>query len=349
MPQFLHKLSRYWLFQAIGWGMFMLINVFFAGTYDRLDDLFLSRLMVFVTMGVLFTHLMRLVIRRAGLLSRSLEVQVGGLLLLNLLFSFIIGILDAQITSLLDIRLQEEMQISERIVVLSHTFYAFVYLFIWNMIYFMFHYINKSRSQQLDTLKLQALVKELELKTIKSHINPHFIFNALNSIRALIDEDPERARHAVTALSNILRSSMQAENIETVPLNRELGIVSDYLALEHIRFEDRLKVEYQIDEDTLHLLVPYMMVQTLVENGIKHGIGRLVTGGVIQICSKKEKNGLMLIIRNTGRLREDMNREGFGLQSTASRLLLLFGSGSTFEIHNLATDMVEAKVYIPVP
>ena len=121
----------------------------------------------------------------------------------------------------------------------------------WNCIYFIYHYIEKSRRQQVDTLKLEALIKELELKTIKAHINPHFIFNSLNSIRALVDEDPERARRAITELSNILRSSMQADKSETVTLEKELYIVKDYLALENMRFEDRLKIEYDVDEDTL--------------------------------------------------------------------------------------------------
>ena len=115
---------------------------------------------------------------------------------------------------------------------------------------------------------MEALVKSLELNTIKAHINPHFIFNALNSIRALIDENPQRARNAITELSNILRSSMQTEKMETVPFERELNIVKDYLALENMRFEDRLKVEYDIDEDTLNQPVPPMMLQTLVENAI---------------------------------------------------------------------------------
>ena len=153
------------------------------------------------------------------------------------------------------------------------------------LIYYFYHYIVKSRKQQLDTLKLEALVKELELKTIKSHINPHFIFNALNSIRALIDENPNRARNAITELSNILRSSMQAEKLETVPFEKELNIVKDYLALEHIRFEDRLKIEYQIDEETLDQPVPPMMLQTLVENAIKHGIGKQINGGVVKVIS----------------------------------------------------------------
>ena len=137
---------------------------------------------------------------------------------------------------------------------------------------------RKNQEGKLDKIRLESLVKELELKTIKSHINPHFIFNALNSIRALVDENPERARTAITELSNILRSSMQAEKIEMAPLERELNIVKDYLELEHIRFEDRLMVEYDIDEDTLDQEIPPMMLQTLVENAIKHGISKQISG-----------------------------------------------------------------------
>lgn len=150
---------------------------------------------------------------------------------------------------------------------------------LWFLIYIVYHYLE-NRKDQLDRLKLESTVKELELKTIKSHINPHFIFNSLNSIRALVDENPERARTAITELSNILRSSMQAEKSETVSLQRELDIVTDYLALEHMRFEERLKVELDIDQDTLTQQVPPMMLQTLVENSIKHGISKLVNGGL---------------------------------------------------------------------
>src|SRR5690606_27740243 len=124
------------------------------------------------------------------------------------------------------------------LVVLSNAFNIFIFYFIWNLIYFMYHYIAKSQKQQLETLQLESMVKELELKTIKAHINPHFIFNSLNSIRALVDENPERARTAITELSSILRSSMKADKSESVPLDKELSIIKDYLALENMRFED---------------------------------------------------------------------------------------------------------------
>jgi two-component system, LytTR family, sensor kinase len=291
---------------------------------------------------------MRNVIWRTNILQRPLNHQVVGLFLITVFFAIVVAILDSLFTYIFDIRIEQEENIGETQVVVSNSFYAFVYLFIWNMIYFIYHYIAKSRTQQLDTLRLQAMVKELELKTIKSHINPHFIFNALNSIRALIDENPSRARNAVTELSNILRSSMQSENMETVPLERELNIVKDYLALEHIRFEDRLRVEYDIDEDTLDQPIPPMMLQTLVENAIKHGISKHIDGGVVKIISDFRGNNHELIVQNTGKLNGGINKEGFGLSSTANRLGLLFGEHAKFEISDKQENMVEARVSIPV-
>jgi len=164
------------------------------------------------------------------------------------------------------------------------------------------HFVEKNRKDQVDKLTLEKTVKELELKTIKSHINPHFIFNSLNSIRALVDENPERARTAITELSNILRSSMQVEKMETVPLHKELDIVKDYLALEQMRFEERLKIELNIDEDTLNQPVAPMMLQTLVENAIKHGISKHINGGFVKVISIFKKDNHELIVQNSGQL-----------------------------------------------
>ena len=200
----------------------------------------------------------------------------------------------------------------------------------------------------MDTLQLEALIKELELKTIKAHINPHFIFNSLNSIRALIDENPSRARTAITELSNILRSSMQVDKAETVSFEKELNIVKDYLALENMRFEDRLKVEYEIDEDTLDQQVPPMMLQTLVENAIKHGISKHIRGGTIKIISDFRNHYHEMAVQNTGNLNGGLNAEGSGLSSTQNRLGLLYGDKATFEIKQVAPSIVEARVLIPV-
>lgn len=219
---------------------------------------------------------------------------------------------------------------------------------IWLLIYIVYHYVQKNRNDQLDRLRLESTVKELELKTIKAHINPHFIFNALNSIRALVDENPVRARTAITELSNILRSSMHAEKMETVPLENELNIVKDYLALEQMRFEERLKVEMEIDEDTLDQPIPPMMLQTLVENAIKHGISKKVNGGTIRIVSDFVDDHHELIVQNSGQLNGNINGDGFGVRSTQDRLNLLYQGKATFDIRNLDGEMVESRIIMPV-
>jgi two-component system, LytTR family, sensor kinase len=221
---------------------------------------------------------------------------------------------------------------------------------IWLLIYIVYHYVEKNRKDQIDRLRLESNIKELELKTIKSHINPHFIFNSLNSIRALVDENPERARRAITELSNILRSSMQAEKAETVTLEKELSIVKDYLELEQMRFEERLQVKMEIDEDTLAQLVPPMMLQTLVENAVKHGISKQVNGGLVKIIADFKGDHLELMVQNTGRLETAIKNGdgGFGIKSTEDRLNLMYQGKATFAIKNINGNMVESKVTMPV-
>ena len=225
---------------------------------------------------------------------------------------------------------------------------TFILIALWLLLYMVWHFLERNRKDELDKVHLEKTVKELELSTIKSHINPHFIFNSLNSIRALVDENPERARKAITELSNILRSSMQIEKMETVPLHKELDIVRDYLALEYMRFEERLKIEMDIDEDTLGQPVPPMMLQTLVENAIKHGISKKIKGGLIKVISRFTNDHFELIVQNTGFLDEETSPEGFGIKSTRDRLGLVFHGKADFQIKGINGNQVQAKIIMPV-
>ena len=342
--------SRYWLFQMVGWGVFALINLFFAFVFEQIDQhgLLFCRLAFFVEVGIIFSHFMRETIKRNGLLIRPINQQIILLVILTLLYAVAISLFQTLFENYYQLRMSKGESLPFHIVFYTNLWSAFILLFIWNSIYFMYHYIVKSRKQQLDTLQLEALVKSLELKTIKAHINPHFIFNALNSIRALIDENPVRARRAVTELSNILRSSLNTEKGETVSLEDELKIVKDYLALENMRFEDRLKIEYDIDDDTLVQQVPPMMLQTLVENAIKHGISKQIKGGLVKIISDFKNSYHELAVQNTGHLNGHSSFRGFGLTSTQDRLNLLYGEKAKFEIRQINADLVEVKVSIPI-
>jgi len=343
------RISAYWLCQLGGWSSYLILWTFFYFTIrTKPSPHFFPSLILDALIGIGLTHLMRFLIKKRDILNKDIRKQIIYMTLFTLSFAFIYAIAITWADQVLQWETDQMSQYTFTNKVLRASYGYFLFLLIWNFIYFTYHYVERARNEKLDKIRLETLVKELELKTIKSHINPHFIFNALNSIRALVDENPERARTAITELSNILRSSMQAEKLETAPLERELNIVKDYLELEHIRFEDRLNVEYDIDEDTLDQQVPPMMLQTLVENAIKHGISKQVNGGTIKIISDFRKDNHELIVQNTGTLGTENNTEGFGIVSTQNRLKLLYGGRANFNLKNVNGNMVEAKIVIPV-
>jgi two-component system, LytTR family, sensor kinase len=348
MPKNVSK--YYWLCQIGGWGFMglMLVWLYSATFEQKITSTSVGLAVVASMSGILVTHIFREVIKRSGWLRLPVEKALPKFIIGTILTCMLAAFVRISIVDAFDFLSLSRGKASFMSRMTGLTFDSGLMIIPWTLIYYFYHYIENSRKQQLDTLKLEALVKELELKTIKAHINPHFIFNALNSIRALIDENPVRARAAVTELSNILRSSMQAEKLETVTFEKELNIVKDYLALEYIRFEDRLQVEYDIDEDTLDQPIPPMMLQTLVENAIKHGISRQVDGGKVRIVSDFKGNFHELIIFNTGRLNGSRNADGFGLASTKNRLQLLFGQKANFNIREVNGNTVEARVLIPV-
>ncbi len=343
------KSSLYWSCQLGGWLLYGLSMVFFAFIFENKTNYILyPRIAITILVGMSFTHLLRELILRLKL-RPPIYVKKWWLLTLTIISIIILfNLINSAIVEWLKMY-DPKLKVSVEKRFLSNLILDSPLVLVWTSIYYIWHYVELGSKSEIQKVRLESLVKELELKTIKAHINPHFIFNALNSIRALVDENPERARTAITELSNILRSSMQAEKMETVPFERELNIVKDYLALEHIRFEDRLQIEYDIDEDTLDQPVPPMMLQTLVENAIKHGIGKHKEGGLVRVISDYRDDHHELIVQNTGQLNGlNLNEDGFGINSTRNRLKLLFGGEATFEIRNTENDMVEAIVKMPV-
>jgi len=342
------KQLAYWWCQMAGWTFYGSSMFFFIWIFHlQLSAVFVQRLLLSVSFGLLFAHILRFIILKVKLLPPIFGRQWIHLFMITVIICVAYSFISSTVVEwlrLYDPKIKATIQ--ERFFLNLANDSPII--LVWLSIYYLWHYIENTRNTKIDNVRMESLVKELQLKTIKSHINPHFIFNALNSIRALVDENPERARTAITELSNILRSSMQAEKIETTTLERELSIVKDYLELEHIRFEDRLRVEYNIDEETLDQQVPPMMLQTLVENAIKHGISRQLNGGIVRIHSDFTDSHHELIVENTGHLNDKNNSEGFGIASTTNRLKLLYGNEASFEIKNVNGNMVQARVVLPV-
>jgi LytS/YehU family sensor histidine kinase len=209
----------------------------------------------------------------------------------------------------------------------------------------MYHYVENYNK----SLKYNAAMNEIELNNLKSQLNPHFIFNALNSVRALVDEDPAKAKNAITQLSNIMRNSLILDKKRLINFNDELNTVIDFLALEKIRYEERLSTEFTIHPESYKYQVPPLMLQTLVENGIKHGISKLKSGGLIAIETKVENGQLVISIRNSGQMILDKRRKqkGFGIENTKQRLKLIFERAASFSIKNETEESVITTLKIP--
>ncbi len=340
------KLKLYWVCQFLGWFSYTFIMwVLNELEGKELGFYFVSSLVITFTLGILISHTYREVILQLDWLRLKIVDLIPRVILTSILcgvayyflYTFIIEIIIAQqkvVLTFLDI--------------LTTTINLSVNFILWSLLYFLFHFIQNYRKEEIKNLKWQALSTEVELNKLKSQLNPHFIFNSMNSIRALVDENPERAKDSITQLSNILRSSLLMGRQKLIPLSQELQLVNDYLSLEQTRFEERLKVKYEIEENTKDHRVPPMLLQTLVENGIKHGISKLAEGGTITIGAKKNGENLKLTIENTGNFREETDREpGFGLLNSRQRLFLLYGENGVLNISNTKQGTVIAEVTIP--
>lgn len=221
-----------------------------------------------------------------------------------------------------------------------------ILLFMWSIFYFSYHYID----QYNKSLKYEASMVEIELNNLKKQLNPHFIFNALNSIRALVDENPQKSKQAINQLSNILRNSLAFEKKGLTKFDDELKIVKDYLSLESVRFEERLQTDIQIHPESSNFKVPPFMIQTLVENGIKHGVSKLTQGGIIELKTTVENDRMKICIRNSGHLINGYRRPkstGMGIANTVQRLKLLYGDEASFTIVNEKDNFVRTEINIP--
>ena len=227
-----------------------------------------------------------------------------------------------------------------------------ILLFGWLCLYYFYHLFDRLNRSEIERFRLMTSVKEAELRALKSQVNPHFIFNSLNSLRALVDEDPARARMAVTQLANLLRYSLQSGQLETVPLEDELNVVNDYLALEQVRHEERLRLRLDIAPEALQLRIPPMLLQTLVENAVKYGITLRPEGGEIAIVARNSGRALRIQVYNPGEIAPDKRESstGVGLHNAAERLRLIFGEGATLRLRSDQTPgQVVAEAVIPLP
>jgi len=341
----LGKKTIYWISQIIGWFLYVLtIGIFNVLTGNKLGGELVYSLLSIYIIVLSIAHLFRSIIVKLNWFSLNISRLIPRILITTFIIGTIIYFLKSIVVEILIVQNQYEFSLSEAFPAIIS--WSLLYL-IWALLYFLFHFFNNYKKEEIKNLKWQAAKNEIELNKLKSQLNPHFVFNSMNSIRALVDENPALAKNAINQLSNVLRNSLLMGKKKLIPLADEMKLVNDYLGLEKTRFEERLTIIRNILPETEMFLVPPLMVQTIVENGIKHGTSRLTEGGKLEISTSIKNEKLEIIIYNSGYYDKNKKPEsGFGVVNTIQRLQLIYGKEASFELVN-EENRVKALLIIP--
>jgi sensor histidine kinase YesM len=332
--------KTYWLCQCVGWFAFAVIEFLFEMSSHPISG---PRSRVAIAWGLcafeglIGTHFLYLFVKW-----RQWFQKTGSKLLLRLacvipLLAVVLDAMDWLFT---------RFTISSPLIFLTIGNWMIV-LTAWTAIYLAIHEFRQRRLRELQGLRMEVVAHEAQLRGLRAQLNPHFLFNCLNSLRELISEDQERAQLMVERLCAMLRYSLQMNQDELVLLSEEISAVQDYLALEAIRFEERLRVRWNISPEARSVKVPPMLLQTLVENALKHGIARRPEGGEIVISGVTHGEGLRLEVGNSGKLSSSELSAGVGLRNARERLNLMYGEGARISLDELSEGWVMAVVTLP--
>lgn len=340
----MQKIKVYIFCQLLGWSTYVLL----AGVISQISgenlntDLAITLFAVF-SIGLFTSHIYRSTINYLEWKSMRISDLILRVLVSCLLFAVFFQVLFYLVNSIF---ITQDFNIDWRSAVQQILNWAIIFL-IWSLFYFIYHFFENFRKEEIKNLQWEATKSEVELNKLKSQLNPHFIFNSMNTIRALIDEDPKKAKKSITQLSNILRSSFTMGKQKTISLEEELKLVNDYLEIEKTRYEERLTCSQEIQQNSLNYPVPAMMLQTLVENAIKHGISKLPNGGHVTIRTQFHFTKLLIEVENDGEYLPDAKKNsGHGLANSKQRLALLYGQDAELKIFN-RNQKVVTEVIIP--
>ena len=222
------------------------------------------------------------------------------------------------------------------------------YWVVVGFVYF-FLYYGRFREKELRAKSLESQLAHAQLQALKMQLNPHFLFNTLNAVSALVEEDPQRAKRVISRLGDLLRTSLESSGVQEISLQNEIDTLQKYLDIEQVRLGDRLKVEMSIDPQTRDAVVPNLILQPIVENAVHHGVAKRTGQGIVSISALKENGNLQLSVQDNGNEIDSPSKaetEGVGISNTRERLNRLYGSDAHF---NLAQNngMTEAKIIIP--
>ena len=357
----------YWLCQLFGWGLNTLGQTLTAMSRDDAAQRVEMALTVQIALEVaslnllalLLTHLLRDYMTR----HRWHSLRIAALVPRAVVASFVLGFPLAVVMSFLSISQmwgggpEDQAAVGQltgepglwliRMDLLLRTLNWSAAFAFWIGLYFGITSVRDRHRAELRQSELAHALKVAELRVLKSQLNPHFLFNSLNSVRALIADDPTGAQNAVTQLARTLRYTLTAGQEEVVSLEREMEIVADYLQLESLRLGERLHIDRTISLEARAAHIPVMLLQTVVENAIKHGIAELPEGGVLRISAEVREGALLIEVENPRPATPSQSpSHGVGLRNAAERLRLLFGTAAALDL-DLHTDRALARIRIP--
>ncbi len=338
----------YWLCQLGGWGTLTVINVLSSasGSWDSVLR-FAAAKTVCMLCGFALSHRWRLHLRKHGWLHGSgafpIKRFLAWLLLMSLIQTGALLLAD-EVFRGGRFRLDEPEHVP--VLVVGVFFLWFGVFLIWTLCYAFALSRRRATRFELEKLELEVSVKDAELRALQAQVNPHFFFNSLNSIRALIYQDADAAARAVSQLAGMMRHSLHAGQHATVRLADELAAVDAYLGMEKLRFDERLQLTVDIAPELSEVAMPPMALQTLVENAIKHGVEHSMGVCEVRIGARRLGDAVEISVANQGVLAEASASTRLGLANTSKRLALLFGprAGCTLDA---AGGWVTARITLP--
>lgn len=293
--------------------------------------------------GIGISHFYRFVIIHLKLLEQKILLQLLSIVFFSIVKACIFFLIILGLSKALGLLVTD----LDFVFVLESVINFSVIFCLWNIIYFGFTYFQNYKRSEINALRYLAASRESELNSLKAQLNPHFIFNCMNSIRALIDENPDKAKAAVTKLSNILRSTLLIEKNKEILLKDEINLVKDFLDLEQIRYEERLSYEFKISNESASVMIPPFIIQSQVENAIKHGISKHRGNGKIVVEAFTTDSHLKIKISNTGKLNSEKPLTGVGFKNSIHRLELLYAAEGKISISEI-NDWVHVEINIPL-
>jgi signal transduction histidine kinase len=324
---------HYWLAQLIGWGSFASFMVFSSssGSRESVIGFTLAKLFCALT-GFALSHFWRLFLKKKAWFDRKEAFPIGrvftGLLLLSVVQFLILVFADYVFRQ--GALFRDET--NKFILIVMLIFMWFIVFLIWTLCYAVAQSQRRFVRFEMERLQLQVSVKEAELRALQAQINPHFFFNSLNTIRALVFQDPNTAAHAIGQLAGMMRHSLNSGLSNTVRLADEIKAVESYLSMEKLRFEERMVITMNVDKGLEEFALPPMILQTLVENAVKHGVELSMGTCEIQLSAERSGSGILILVKNQGKLSNTSNSTQLGFQNARRRLALLFGELAKCEL-----------------